>query len=179
MTNHATLLLGLIITAGLTGCGGPVTSQGTPAEPASGTSQAAAPANISLADFSGTVADGQATTTIELNDTPEDIDVIIIRVQYDPAVLALYKVGEAEQLLTSYGFIMTTQALQENGQTIQEIQFFTTTSQAYLPQGSSGRIIALVFDVLKDQDTTITLAQTSFDDSHPDWTKKNATFSGP
>ncbi|MEN8134287.1 MAG: hypothetical protein ABFS18_01955 [Thermodesulfobacteriota bacterium] len=184
MKTISSILLAIFLLASLQACGGPVeggtttgdTTGATAGDTTGDTTTCGASENIVICDFSGNVADRFASTTIELNNTPDDISNLIVRFEYDPAVVERYTVLADDQFMSSYGFDLKTLNLSGSGWSAIELEFYTLDSTIYLPQGSSGVLATVTFEVLQDSNTTLPFVQTAFDDDHPDWTKKDGVF---
>ena len=133
--------------------------------------------NIEVADFSGNVENRFISTTVQINNTPENISSLIIELEYDPAVLQYYTLENAGVFMQGYGFGMEVTHTSATGKSTIIFEFYTIDDALYLPAGSSGLISKINFKVLKNTKTTVKILETEFDDTYPGWTKKDGLFS--
>lgn len=132
--------------------------------------------NIEAEDFSGSTANIYTSTTVKLKDTPEKIYSLTIELEYDPAILQYYSLENAGVFMQGYGFGMETTHISETDKSGIIFKFQTTDDSLYLPADSSGLIAKINFKILKDARTTVKILETTFDDTYPNWTKKDGVF---
>ena len=152
----------LVLMLALAGCGGQVTT-GPSTMP-----------DVTVDSFCGSVEKRYTSTTVNLNDTPEDVMFISLGVSYDPDILKFVQASDS-QWIDSYGFKTTFYNYEYQGRQVQEITFNNPKGR-YLPESSSGQLVTLIFEVLQDEVSFISLVPTVFDIKYPDWSKSGADF---